>query len=119
MMKLLLIIAGITMHLFAQATNNVMSVKELKEQMKSNKKLIILDVRTPEELTGPLGKIEDVINIPIQNLETRIGELNKYKDKDIAVICRSGNRSRFGTDILNKNGFKAKNVAGGMIEYNK
>jgi rhodanese-related sulfurtransferase len=43
----------------------------------------------------------------------------KYKDKEIAVICRSGNRSHYATEALNKNGFNAKNVLGGMLEYNR
>ncbi len=85
----------------------------------SDTTFIILDVRTPEELKGPLGKIDGVINIPLQELEARLPELKPYKGKEIAVICRSGNRSRYATDILNKKGFDARNVPGGMIEYRK
>ncbi len=100
-----------------QDKDSTMTVQDLKKLMKNDSTLIILDVRTPAELVGPLGKIENVINIPIQELESRIGELKKYKDKEIAVICRSGNRSNTGTRILREHGFKAKNVLGGMIEY--
>jgi rhodanese-related sulfurtransferase len=46
-------------------------------------------------------------------------ELKPYKDKDIAVICRTGNRSTTGTEILVENGYKARNVLGGMVAYNK
>jgi rhodanese-related sulfurtransferase len=60
-----------------------------------------------------------VFNIPIDELEERINELNEYKEYDIAVICRSGRRSERGTNILNENGFNAKNVVGGMQEYRK
>jgi rhodanese-related sulfurtransferase len=95
------------------------TVNELKQVMVSDTSLIILDVRTPEELTGPLGKIEGVINIPVQNLEERLGELTQYKSNNIAVICRSGNRSVTATRILNQNGYSAKNVLGGMREFNK
>ena len=100
-------------------STNSMSISELKNKMKSDSTLIILDVRTPGELQGSLGKIEGVINIPIQQLEERIHELDKYKDKEIAVICRSGSRSKTGTAILSSNGFNAKNILGGMIEYRK
>lgn len=95
------------------------SVEELQKQMKEDSTLVVLDVRTPQELVGPLGKIEGVINIPVQVLEQRVGELTKYKDRTIAVICRSGNRSRMGTQILLKHGFKAINVSGGMKAWNK
>ncbi|GAB4287421.1 MAG: rhodanese-like domain-containing protein [Ignavibacteriaceae bacterium] len=94
-----------------------MSVQELRNEMKENSNLIILDVRTPQELAGPLGHIDGVINIPVQELGRRINELEKFKDKDIAVICRTGNRSTYGTELLIKHGFKARNVLGGMTEY--
>jgi len=121
----LLILFSLNMISCAQEdSKNSMSISELKNKMKSDlpagkagSTLIILDVRTPEELRGSLGKIDEVINIPIQQLEDRIHELDKFKDKEIAVICRSGNRSKTGTAILNANGFNAKNVLGGMIEY--
>lgn len=102
-----------------QDKDSTMSVQELLILMKSDSTLVILDVRTPAELFGPLGKIDKVINIPIQELESRMGELKKYKDNEIAVICRSGNRSNTGTKILRENGYKAKNVLGGMIEYGR
>lgn len=78
------------------------TVNELKQEMVSDSSLIILDVRTPEELVGKLGKIEGVINIPVQSLEERLGELSQFKSNNIAVICRSGNRSVTATRILNK-----------------
>jgi rhodanese-related sulfurtransferase len=102
-----------------QDKDSTMTVQDLKKLMKDDSTLVILDVRTPAELVGSLGKIDNVINIPIQELETRVGELSEYKDKGIAVICRSGNRSNTGTRILRENGYKAKNVLGGMIEYRK
>lgn len=94
-----------------------MSVDDLAAKMKTDSSLIILDVRTPQELVGPLGHIEGVVNIPVQVLSNRIDELDKYKDNNIAVICRSGNRSTIGTKILLENGFKATNVIGGMKAY--
>ena len=96
-----------------------LTAEELITAMKSDSNLVILDVRTPEELVGQHGQIEGVINIPVQVLEKRVNELDEYKSKNIAVICRSGNRSVYGTNIMLKNGFKAKNVLGGMKAYNK
>ena len=93
------------------------TVAQLKQQMKTDSTLVILDVRTPPELSGALGQIDNVVNIPVQELEKRIDELKKYMDKNIDVICRTGHRSRIATDILIKNGFNAKNVLGGMTQY--
>jgi rhodanese-related sulfurtransferase len=102
-----------------QDKDSTVTVQDLKKLMNDDSTLVILDVRTPAELAGSLGKIDNVINIPIQELAGRMNELEKYKDKQIAVICRSGNRSNTGTRILRENGYKAKNVLGGMIEYRK
>lgn len=96
-----------------------MSVEQLKQKMASDTTLVILDVREPEELAGPLGKIDNVINIPLHDLEGRLRELQPYKSREIAVICRSGNRSRHATEILLKHQLKAVNVAGGMLAYRK
>lgn len=102
-----------------QNQSNSITMKEFKERLATDKNLVILDVRTPEELAGPLGKIDNAINIPIQNLEQRIDELKSYKDKEIFVICRTQNRSAVAINILQSKGYKAKNVLGGMTEFRK
>jgi rhodanese-related sulfurtransferase len=81
--------------------------------------MIVPDVRTPEELIGPLGKINSAINIPVQVLEQRITELEPYKNKEIVVICRTQNRYAVAVSILEKNGYKAKNVLGGMMQFRR
>jgi len=78
---------------------------------------VVLDVRTEEEFHGPLGHIKGAILIPIDELSSRVNELNELKSKDIYVVCRSGNRSNFGKDILRENNFNAINVDGGMLAW--
>jgi rhodanese-related sulfurtransferase len=99
--------------------NMDITVEQLKEKMKSDSSLVVLDVRTPEELKGPLGKIDGAVNIPVDQLEERIAEVEKLKGKDIAVICRSGHRSKRAQGILDKHGIKTMNVLGGMTGYRK
>ncbi len=93
------------------------SIEEFIENMNSDSSLVILDVRTPQELESSLGKIESVINIPVQELSERVDELEAYKNKNIAVICRTGNRSTFATKFLLDNGYNAYNVLDGMVKY--
>ena len=102
-----------------QDQSSTITMQQFKEKLKNDKQIIVLDVRTEEELAGPLGKIDNAINIPIQVLEKRINELEPYKDKEITVICRTQNRSAVAVNILQKNGYKAKNVLGGMVEFRK
>jgi rhodanese-related sulfurtransferase len=96
-----------------------MEMTEFIDKYKSDSTLVILDVRTEKELSGSLGKLDKVINIPVQVLEERIEELSEFKGNEIAVICRTGNRSDAATEILRRKGFNAKNVLGGMVEYRK
>lgn len=100
-----------------QDQTNSVTMEQFIEKMKTDKDLIVLDVRTPEEVTA--GKIENAINIPIQVLEERINELKPYKNKEILVICRTQNRSAAAVSILNEKGYKAKYVLGGMSVYNQ
>jgi len=93
-------------------------VDGLLELMSSDSTFIILDVRRPFELVGPLGQIENVINIPLHELEDKLEEIEKYRENKITIICRSGRRSGIATGILREKGFKAANVLGGMIEFN-
>ncbi len=114
---LLLIINSLT---FAQLkSDNSLTMAEFKEKLKSDNNFVVLDVRTPEEFIGPLGKVESSINIPVQVLDQRINELEKFKDKEIIVICRTQNRSAVAVEYLKKAGFNAKNVLGGMVEFSK
>jgi rhodanese-related sulfurtransferase len=89
-------------------------VDGFRKALTANQATIVLDVRTPEELTGELGKLDGVVNIPVQELSSRLDELNAHKDQSIYVICRSGNRSRKASDLLRSHGFRAINVDGGM-----
>ena len=71
----------------------------------------LLDVRNPPELA--VEQVPGVLNIPLPQLRARLEELPR--DRDILVICRSGQRAYYATRILLQNGFKARNVAGGML----
>ncbi|HVH82487.1 MAG TPA: MBL fold metallo-hydrolase, partial [Stellaceae bacterium] len=63
----------------------------------------ILDVREPEEFTGPLGHIEGAVLIPLGELATRVDELQR--DRPVVAVCRAGSRSAQATTILQQAGF--------------
>ena len=76
----------------------------------------ILDVREPEEFTGPLGHIVGAILIPLGELVERAGEL--AKDRPIVAVCRAGGRSAQATVILQQAGFAdVANLTGGMLRW--
>jgi len=74
----------------------------------------ILDVRQPEEWNE--YHVPGSTLIPLGELETRAKELPR--DKKIVVVCRSGNRSATGRDILLKAGFpQVTSLAGGLSQW--
>ena len=72
---------------------------------------VLLDVRQPEELA--VEQVSDSVNIPLGELRARIGELPR--DREIHVICRSGQRAYYATRVLRQNGFDARTISGGML----
>jgi NADPH-dependent 2,4-dienoyl-CoA reductase/sulfur reductase-like enzyme/rhodanese-related sulfurtransferase len=72
---------------------------------------LLLDVRMPVELT--VESVPGAVHIPMPELRSRLGELPR--DREIHVICRSAQRAYYATRILVQNGFKAKNISGGML----
>lgn len=73
----------------------------------------LLDVRTAEEFAT--GNIDGFVNIPVDELRERAGELDK--DKPVYVICQSGLRSYIAARILAGRGFEVYNFAGGYRFY--
>lgn len=66
-------------------------------------KLVVLDVRTPEEFAA--GHVPGARNIPHDALAARVAELESVRDSDIVVYCRSGRRSQIAIETLTAKGF--------------
>jgi rhodanese-related sulfurtransferase len=95
--------------------------KAVCDRVKANPKVVLLDVRSPGEFGGTstdvptFGHLKNAINVNINELESRIGELNKYKDQEVIVYCSHSHRSPRASYYLATHGFKnVKNVAGGV-----
>lgn len=97
--------------------NRFKGIKEVNSsgamQLINHKNAVVLDVREPSEYES--GHVLNAKLVPLGKLKDRIGELEKYKDRSMVVVCRSGNRSGTACFILGKHGFsQAYNLAGGM-----
>ncbi len=64
---------------------------------------VILDVRTKKEFAT--GHIKGAINIPIDQLERRLGELKKWTEQTIIAVCDNGQRAMQAAGILTANKF--------------
>lgn len=95
------------------------SAEDVKQFIEAGKNIVLLDVRTPAEHTGPLGNLEGSLLIPVQDLAGRYEELSIHKEKQIIIYCRSGNRSQVAARILQEKGYDVVNMVGGMKAWNK
>jgi phage shock protein E len=75
----------------------------LARQHAKDASLVVLDVRTPEEFAE--GHVPGAVNVPHDQVGTRLGELQSLKDKDVVVYCRSGRRAGMAADVLQQAGF--------------
>ena len=73
----------------------------------------LLDTRTAQEYSR--GHIDGFMNIPVDELRERLGELDK--SKPVYVICQSGLRSYIACRILAGNGYDCYNFSGGFRFY--
>jgi rhodanese-related sulfurtransferase len=88
---------------------------ELARRLRVEPACLVLDVRDPRELEGELGQLPGALNIPLQLLEQRLGELSKQEEGDIIVVCRSGKRSETAARMLQESGVERVFVLeGGM-----
>lgn len=72
-------------------------------QLINRARTTILDVRTPDEFAA--GHLRDAKNIPLADLASRIGELDKQKTKAVVVVCKQGTRADKAVKMLHKAGF--------------
>ncbi len=78
--------------------------------------LAIVDVREPDEFTGPMGHIRGADLVPLGTLAERADRLPT--EKPIVTVCRAGGRSAQATQILRKAGFdRVANLSGGMLRW--
>lgn len=74
----------------------------------------LVDVRQPEEFAE--GHIAGSTLIPLDDLESRIAEVPR--DRNVVVVCHSGNRSRHGRDILLQAGYpRVVSMSGGLAAW--
>jgi rhodanese-related sulfurtransferase len=81
-------------------------------------KATIVDVRDAKEFA--LGHLPEAKNIPLADLDKRVGELEKFKSKSVVLVCQSGARASAAAAKLAKAGFTdVVNLDGGIAAWKK
>jgi rhodanese-related sulfurtransferase len=73
----------------------------------------LVDVRDPRELAE--ARVAGATNIPLGELSRRLGELDL--SRQVAFLCRSGNRSMLAASAARRSGIDAANVHGGVVAW--
>ncbi|MDP4656659.1 MAG: rhodanese-like domain-containing protein [Algoriphagus sp.] len=91
------------------------TVNELKERLEQGEKFHFIDVREEWEYE------EDNLgadNIPLGELAHQLDQLEKIKDEEIVIHCRSGARSGNAKKFMETKGFtQVRNVLGGILAF--
>lgn len=82
-------------------------------QLLNRKDALMIDVREPGEFSA--GHVPSARNIPLAQLDKRVGELEKFKHRPAVVICQTGGRPAAATALLKKAGFAEVVVLAGGI----
>lgn len=86
------------------------SVGELDSRLHAPDPPLVLDVREPWE--REIARLPGTLDIPMNEVPARLGELPK--DREIVVMCLAGGRSLKVADYLQRMGFRAANLTGGI-----
>ena len=102
--------------------NRLLGIKDVDHiaamQLLNHKNALVLDVREKSEYDS--GHILSSKLIPLGKLKERLGELEKYRERPVVVVCRSGQRSASACAMLGKQGFaQAYNLNGGIVAWQK
>ena len=95
------------------------SSAELKQSLgRRHDHMFVLDVRSAQDYSGPSGHIPGAINVPLDELPRRLSELEAYRDRPLAVVCRTNKMSGKAVSMLREAGFKqALLVDDGMVGW--
>ena len=89
------------------------TTQELKKDLDAKKKILLVDVRQPEEFN--FVHLENSVNIPLPELQNRISEIPK--GKEVVTVCQHGNRSMQAAVMLHSLGYSVRSLKGGQDEW--
>jgi rhodanese-related sulfurtransferase len=91
----------------------IITTEELEQLLKEGKELELVDVREDEEVEQ--GMIPGAKHIRMGDIPANMDYFNE--EKEYIFICRSGRRSENVCYYMQDQGYKVRNMAGGMLEW--
>lgn len=100
----------------AQQAATLEQVGPVKATLMVRNGALMVDVRETDEVAELAYDVENIVNVPLSELENRLSEIPK--DKEVVLACRTGNRSGQAADILAKHGYtNLVNLEGGIVAW--
>lgn len=91
------------------------ALDKIQEDKKEKEKYLVIDVRSVDEYNA--GHVKHAINMPFDEIEGRLVEIEAYKDKDVVTVCNTGNKSGKVATMLVDNGFMKVSNAQGVKDF--
>ena len=76
---------------------------ELAAQQRAATPPLVLDVRTAAEFAA--GHVPGALNVPHDEVESRLAELERFRDRELVLYCHSGRRAGLAAEVLRRHGF--------------
>ena len=97
---------------------SMIDIPAFRQRLDTEKNFLVLDVRTPEDFVGEQGHIEEAVNIPVEDLQQRMGEIGNYLEQPVAIVCRTDKKSAKAALLLTEEGFADVHIVrGGMTKW--
>lgn len=103
-----------------EGTVRWIEVGELAPRLHGREAVAVIDVRGPDEFSGPLGHIANARNVPLPELPRRVAELGPLAETPVVLVCKTDKRSASAATVLDAAGFRDVSVLrGGMVRWNE
>jgi len=90
----------------------------LFQQMRSGRRVTIVDIRSAAEFNAPTGHVPGAISIPLAQLMTRTEELDSSRATSLVVVSADGDSSCLAVIELELAGFlEARSLEGGIRRW--
>lgn len=99
----------------AAASDGWIDAEALSAQLTNGPAPLVVDVRGPDEFTGPLGHIDGAVNVPLPELGSRLAELSAH-DGPMVMVCKTDRRSSAAAEQLRAAGAAEVTVLRGGME---
>ena len=103
---------------YERLSSGAASISPLAMTRLQNDGALVMDIRDDVAFTA--AHVIDAVNVPLAQIEKRVGEFEKYKSQPVVVLCENGIRSQRACKKLKKAGFsQLHQLQGGMAAWEK